>query len=75
MFVIERPIEHRPAREYGFDRVELRRRNLIRSTPYRNAFGVTYDSGDYAGTFEAVLEARRLGWLRHRARRSRRRAA
>ena len=55
MFVIERLIDM-AAREHGFDRVELRRRNLIRSTPYRNAFGVTYDSGDYAGTFEAVLK-------------------
>jgi carbon-monoxide dehydrogenase large subunit len=55
MFVIERLIDM-AAREYGFDRVELRRRNLVRSTPYRNAFGVTYDSGDYAGTFEAVLK-------------------
>jgi len=55
MFVIERLIDM-AAREHGFDRVELRRRNLIRSTPYRNAFGVTYDSGDYAGAFEAVLK-------------------
>ncbi len=55
MFVIERLIDM-AAREHGFDRVELRRRNLIRSTPYRNAFGVTYDSGDYAGTFDAVLK-------------------
>lgn len=55
MFVMERLIDM-AAREHGFDRVELRRRNLIRSTPYRNAFGVTYDSGDYGGTFEAVLK-------------------
>lgn len=55
MFVIERLIDM-AAREHGFDRVELRRRNLIKATPYRNAFGVTYDSGDYAGTFETVLK-------------------
>jgi len=55
MFVIERLIDM-AARECGFDRVELRRRNLIKTTPYRNAFGVTYDSGDYAGTFETVLK-------------------
>lgn len=55
MFVIERLIDM-AAREHGFDRVELRRRNLIRTTPHRNAFGITYDSGDYAGTFEAVLK-------------------
>ena len=47
MFVIERLIDM-AAREHGFDRVELRRRNLITTLPHRNAFGVTYDSGDYA---------------------------
>jgi carbon-monoxide dehydrogenase large subunit len=55
MFVIERLIDM-AARAHGFDRVELRRRNLIRSTPHRNAFGVTYDSGDYLGTFDTVLQ-------------------
>ena len=55
MFVIERLIDM-AARAHGFDRVELRRRNLIRKTPHRNAFGVVYDSGDYAGTFEEILK-------------------
>ena len=66
MFVIERLIDM-AAREHGFDRVELRRRNLIRSTPYRNAFGVTYDSGDYAGTLEAILKL--ADWSGYEARR------
>ncbi|MFO1158553.1 MAG: xanthine dehydrogenase family protein molybdopterin-binding subunit [Reyranellaceae bacterium] len=55
MFVIERLIDL-AARTHGFDRIALRRRNLVRSTPYTNPFGVTYDTGDYLGTFEAVLE-------------------
>jgi aerobic carbon-monoxide dehydrogenase large subunit len=55
MFVIERLIDM-AARAHGFDRVELRKRNLIRSLPHRNAFGVVYDSGDYAGTLDAVLK-------------------
>lgn len=55
LFVIERLIDM-AAREYGFDRVELRRRNLVPRLPHRNIFGITYDSGDYAGTFEAVLK-------------------
>jgi carbon-monoxide dehydrogenase large subunit len=55
MFVIERLIDM-AAREFGFDRVELRRRNLVRTLPYRNTFGITYDSGDYAGTLDRVLE-------------------
>ena len=46
MFVIERLIDL-AARAHGFDRIELRRRNLITTTPHTNAFGVTYDSGDY----------------------------
>lgn len=54
MFVIERLIDM-AAREIGMDRVELRRRNLIASLPHRNTFGITYDSGDYLGTFEKVL--------------------
>ena len=55
MFVIERLIDL-AARAHGFDRIELRRRNLIKSTPHTNAFGVTYDSGDYAGALDLVLE-------------------
>jgi carbon-monoxide dehydrogenase large subunit len=54
MFVIERLIDM-AARETGIDRVELRRRNLITTLPHRNAFGITYDSGDYVGTFDEVL--------------------
>jgi carbon-monoxide dehydrogenase large subunit len=53
MFVMERLID-RAAREFGFDRVALRRRNLIPETalPYSNPFGMTYDSGAY----EAILD-------------------
>ena len=44
-FAIERLIDT-AADELGIDRVELRRRNLIRpdAMPYRNAVGMTYDS-------------------------------
>jgi len=55
MFVIERLIDL-AARARGFDRIELRRRNLITTTPYTNAFGVTYDSGDYLSTLDDVLK-------------------
>ncbi len=54
MFVIERLIDL-AARRHGFDRAELRRRNLIRSFPYRNNQGLTYDSGDYAATQARAL--------------------
>ena len=55
MFVIERLIDL-AARTHGFDRIALRRRNLVAAAPYTNPFGITYDTGDYLGTFEAVLE-------------------
>src|SRR5262249_26142806 len=67
MYVIERLIDL-AARAHGFDRVELRRRNLIAATPHTNAFGITYDSGDYAGTLEQVL--RQADWMGFAARRA-----
>ena len=47
-FAIERLID-KAARELGFDRIELRRRNLVRpdQMPYTNAVGSSYDSGEY----------------------------
>jgi carbon-monoxide dehydrogenase large subunit len=47
-FAIERLIDTAAAR-LGFDPIELRRKNLIRpeAMPYRNAVGMTYDSGRY----------------------------
>ncbi len=57
MFVIERLIDL-AARRHGFDRVELRRRNLVPSSamPYRNGFGVVYDSGDYRAALDRAVE-------------------
>ena len=49
----------RAARELGLDPVELRRRNLIRSFPYRSALGWTYDSGDYARCLDRAVELAR----------------
>ena len=56
MFVIERLID-RAARANGFDRVALRRRNLIAaaSLPYANPFGMTYDSGEYHAVLDRAL--------------------
>ena len=53
MFVMERLIDI-AAREHGFDRVALRRRNVVprRAMPYPNPLGMTYDSG----AFDEVLE-------------------
>jgi carbon-monoxide dehydrogenase large subunit len=53
MFVIERLIDL-AARRHGFDRLDLRRKNLVPADamPYRNAVGVVYDSGDYRAAFD-----------------------
>jgi carbon-monoxide dehydrogenase large subunit len=50
------------AAELGLDRVEIRRRNAISPDkfPYKTALGTTYDSGDYLGALEAVLDL--AGW-------------
>ncbi|HEY4350033.1 MAG TPA: xanthine dehydrogenase family protein molybdopterin-binding subunit [Paraburkholderia sp.] len=57
MFVMERLIDM-AAHEHGFDRVALRRRNLIQPDrfPYANPLGLTYDSGAYPQTMERALE-------------------
>jgi carbon-monoxide dehydrogenase large subunit len=57
MFVMERLIDL-AAKIGGFDRLELRRRNLVPETamPYRNPFGMVYDSGAYHKVMERTLE-------------------
>jgi aerobic carbon-monoxide dehydrogenase large subunit len=56
MFVIERLIDL-AARRHGFDRVALRRQNLVPAAamPYRNPLGLVYDSGDYAAAQDRVV--------------------
>ena len=56
MFVIERLIDL-AARRHGFDRVELRRRNLVPAAamPYANPLGLTYDSGAYEQAMDQAL--------------------
>ncbi|HZT51244.1 MAG TPA: xanthine dehydrogenase family protein molybdopterin-binding subunit [Stellaceae bacterium] len=78
MFVIERLIDL-AARRHGFDRVALRRRNLVPAAamPYANPLGLTYDNGDYEAAMDWCLgiadwagfaarreESRRRGRLR-----------
>jgi carbon-monoxide dehydrogenase large subunit len=56
MFVMERLIDL-AARRHGFDRLQLRRRNLVpaRAMPYRNGLGVLYDSGDYPAALDRAV--------------------
>ena len=56
IYMIERLMDA-AARETGIDRIELRRRNMIRpeQMPYTNAMGKTYDSGRFAHVMERAL--------------------
>jgi carbon-monoxide dehydrogenase large subunit len=56
-FAIERLIDT-AAREFSFDRVELRRKNFVRpeQMPYTNAVGATYDSGTYEAQMDLAME-------------------
>src|SRR6516164_9304809 len=68
-FALERLIDI-AAEQLGFDRIELRAKNLVREDemPYTNAVGATYDSGRYAANMDLAMriadwggfEARRL---------------
>jgi carbon-monoxide dehydrogenase large subunit len=57
IYIMERLIDL-AAREHGFDRVTLRRRNLVteKELPYLNPFGLEYDNGDYIGVMDRALE-------------------
>ena len=69
-WVLERLVDF-AARDLGVDRVELRRRNLIGADefPYRTPTGNIYDSGNYAGVVEKILEASDYaGWVAERDR-------
>jgi carbon-monoxide dehydrogenase large subunit len=49
------------ARQLGLDRVELRRRNLIRQFPHQTPLGLSYDSGDYERCLDKALELLEAG--------------
>ena len=57
MYVLERILDD-AAREFGFDRIEIRRSNMIpaSSLPYKNALGFTYDCGDFVTGMEMALK-------------------
>ena len=55
-YAIERVVEA-AARDLGIDATELRRRNFIApaAMPYTTAFGMTYDSGEFARNMDDAL--------------------
>jgi carbon-monoxide dehydrogenase large subunit len=67
-FAIERLIDSAAA-QLGFDRIALRRKNLIGPgrMPYRNAVGMVYDSGRYAENMDLAMKI--ADWKRFAARR------
>jgi carbon-monoxide dehydrogenase large subunit len=69
MFIVERLIDL-ATRRHSFDRIALRRRNLVpaEAMPYRNPFGLVYDSGDYAAAQDRVLKL--ADWAGFEARRA-----
>ncbi len=56
MYLLERLIDA-AAQDFGFDRVELRRRNLIPpdAMPYANLTGMVFDSGEFEKNMDAAL--------------------
>ena len=71
-FLIERMMD-RLAGELGIDPIELRLRNFISPSefPYTNAGKLTYDSGNYAGTLQRLVEVSGYPQLREAQRRAR----
>ena len=56
-FAIERLVDTAAA-QLGFDRIALRRKNLVRpkQMPYRNAVGMLYDSGRYEENMNTAMD-------------------
>jgi carbon-monoxide dehydrogenase large subunit len=56
-YLLERLVD-KAARQIGMDRIEIRRKNLIRTDqfPYQTAVALQYDIGDYHATLDLALE-------------------
>lgn len=70
-YLMERLIDE-AARVTGIDRATLRKRNLIPASamPYKNALGVTYDSGDFPAIFAKALALAEYDTFKKRKRES-----
>ena len=62
-YVLERTMDALAA-ELGMDRLELRRRNLVKEFPHTMASGLTIDSGDYEACLDRLLELLDLATIR-----------
>jgi carbon-monoxide dehydrogenase large subunit len=68
---MERTLDY-AAQVLGINRFELRRRNFVRAKdmPFATAAGMTFDSGDFPGLFDAALEAADAAGFKQRKRES-----
>jgi carbon-monoxide dehydrogenase large subunit len=55
-YMIERLIDA-AARRFGFDPIDLRRRNLVAQFPYRKALGAVIDCGRFAANVDSAIVA------------------
>ena len=55
-YMLERLVD-KAARELGMDRLEIRKKNFIRTFPYQTPVALCYDTGDYDATLALALKA------------------
>jgi carbon-monoxide dehydrogenase large subunit len=73
-YYVERALDL-AASELGIDRIDLRRRNMIRKgdLPFKSASDMTYDCGDFLGVLKQALEAADFAGFKKRKRESKKR--
>ena len=73
-YYIERTLDLAAA-ELGIDRLDLRRRNMIRKSdlPFKAASDMTYDCGDFLGVLKQALDAADYAGFKKRKRESKKR--
>jgi carbon-monoxide dehydrogenase large subunit len=70
-YYVERALDVAAA-ELGIDRIDLRKRNMIRKSdlPFKAASGMTYDSGDFPGVLKQALQMADYAGFKKRKRES-----
>ncbi len=73
-YYVERTLDYAAA-ELGIDRIELRKRNMIRKSemPFKAASGMTYDCGDFPGVLKQALAMADYSGFKRRKRESKKR--
>ena len=64
-YLLERLIDE-AARKFGFDPVELRKRNSVREFPYRKALGTTIDCGSFSSNIDTAVSASNYAMVEER---------